>query len=338
MLYRIPCLALFVSMLVLLGAPIGLAEDTALLGAGPHQYEWVSGWMKTPDGNEIGNTHGAIAFDSAGNVYVNTDHKQAILVFRPDGTFVRALAPELTGGMHGMDIVREGDEEFLYATHTGQHAVVKMKLDGTIVWRIGTPEKSGVYKDPNHFRPTSVAVAPDGRFFVADGYGLSYVHLFDKNQKWIRTFGGPGTEPGKFRTPHGLWIDKRVDPPVLIVADRENHRLQKFDLEGNHLGVIEGFFRRPCKVHGRGSDLVVADLAGRVTILDGNDELVTHLGDNPDPGKRARNDVAKTEWVDGHFLSPHAAAWDAEGNLYVMDWNRHGRITKLKHVAPSGKQ
>ena len=90
--------------------------------------------------------------------------------------------------------------------------------------------------------------------------------------------------------------------------------------------------RRPCKIQQHGEFLVVPDLAGRVTILDGDNQLVTQLGDNPDPSLRAVNGVPRESWVDGEFLAPHSAAWDAHGNLYVMDWNALGRITKLRRI------
>jgi hypothetical protein len=95
---------------------------------------------------------------------------------------------------------------------------------------------------------------------------------------------------------------------------------------------VIGGLRRPCGVEQSGEYLVVPDLAGRVTILDGKNEVVVHLGENPDPAKWARNDVPPEEWQDGCFLAPHAAAWDAQGNLYVMDWSQFGRVTRLSRT------
>jgi hypothetical protein len=86
-------------------------------------------------------------------------------------------------------------------------------------------------------------------------------------------------------------------------------------------------------MHQRGNDLVIADLAGRVTIFDRNNKLITHLGDNPDPKKRANNGVPREQWTDGEFIAPHCARWDTQGDLYVMDWVAVGRVTKLKRVA-----
>jgi hypothetical protein len=78
--------------------------------------------------------------------------------------------------------------------------------------------------------------------------------------------------------------------------------------------------------------LAVADLAGRVTVLDRDGKVLTHLGDNPDPQLRAKNGVPRDRWRDGEFLAPHSVCADARGDLYVMDWNSLGRISKLRRI------
>ena len=63
-----------------------------------------------------------------------------------------------------------------------------------------------VYKNVSEYQPTNVAFAPDGGFYVGDGYGSHYIHQYDKDAKWVRTWGGPGKAPGKLSTPHGLCV------------------------------------------------------------------------------------------------------------------------------------
>jgi len=325
-----------ISLLLLTAATVATAPgspDPVRMGEGRHSYEWEADWGVLPEGLSLGNTHGCMAVDSKGRVFLNTDSENAVVIIGADGRFEKGWGKEWAGGLHGMTLVEENGQEFLYLTHTGRHEVAKTTLDGEVLWTIGWPEESGLYGGAGEYRPTGVAVAPDGRFFVADGYGKSYVHRYDAAGKYLGSFGGGGTEPGKMRTPHGIWIDMRGAEPSVLVADRENGRLQSFSLEGELLGVHTGQLRRPCNVDGHAGDLVVADLAGRVTILDAQNELVCHLGDNPDPGQRAQNGIQPDLWKPGVFISPHSACFDAEGNVYVMDWLRWGRVSKLRRVA-----
>jgi hypothetical protein len=301
-------------------------------GQGAHRYESVAGWCRLPDARPLGNTHGAIVIDRRGRVYFNTDTDRSIMVYEPDGRFVRSFAAAHPG-IHGMVLNVEDGEEYLYAAHLAGKQVVKLRLDGTVVWTLGVPRESGKYDDdPNAYNPTAVAVAPDGGFFVADGYGRNWIHQFTKDRAYVRSFGGPGDAPGQFRTCHGLALDTRGPEPRLIVCDRENRRLQRFDLEGNLVDVPVTGLRRPCSLSLAGEYTAVAELEGRVTILDQSFQPVAHLGDNPQRGQWANNGVKPAEWIEGVFTAPHACCFDDAGNLYVMDWNASGRISKLRRV------
>ncbi len=325
-----PLIAL--SLLTALGVASFRQQEQAApkLGTGDYTFAWVPGWAKLPESMGFGNTHGCIIVDSQDRIYVNTDTENAVMMFEADGTYLGSWGKELKGGLHGMAIVKEGDTEYLYLTHIGQSKVFKATLEGEILWSMGYPEESKLYEASNQFRPTSIAVGPNGDLYVADGYGRSYVHRYDKDRNYISSFGGGGTkEPGKMRTPHGIWLETTQGEPHLVVSDRGNQRLQRFDLEGKFIEVIEGHLRRPCHTHGYKDALVVADLDGRVTLLDRKGELLAHLGENPDPKLRGRNPVPPSAWRPGEFLAPHCANWDSEGNLYVMDWNATGRVNKL---------
>jgi hypothetical protein len=311
----------------------GKNEPAMVLGSGNHKYEWIRNWAQLPGQMSFGNTHGCIVVDRKNRIYVNTDSENAIMRFHSDGRYLDSRGAEFAGGLHGMTIVREDGTEYLYLAHHKKRQAIKTTLEGEVLWTVGYPEKSGLYDSDEKFRPTSVVVLPDNRFWVADGYGKSFIHIYDDDKRYVRSIGGKGTEPGQLQTPHGLWLDTRQEPPVIVVADRENHRLQLFDLEGEHLDIVAGDLRRPCNMHQHGDDLVVADLAGRVTVLDKNYKLITHLGDNPDPEKRAKNGIPREEWVDGLFISPHSACWDAQGDLYVMDWLALGRVSKLQRIS-----
>jgi hypothetical protein len=70
-----------------------------------------------------------------------------------------------------------------------------------------------------------------------------------------------------------------------------------------------------------------------MTIFDKDNKLITHLGDNPGVEKvPGYPNLAKETWDPYKFISPHSAAWDKKGDLYVVEWVNIGRITKLKNV------
>ena len=101
---------------------------------------------------------------------------------------------------------------------------------------------------------------------------------------------------------------------MIVVADREHHRLQYFTLDGkldhlvtnekSHENDDDGKLRRPCHFSQRGSEMLIPDLRGRVTILDKDNNVVAQLGDNPNVGQRANNGVPKDQTVPGAFLLP----------------------------------
>ena len=173
-----------------------------------------------------------------------------------------------------------------------------------------------------------------GDFYVADGYGSHYVHRYNAKGEYQSTFGGQGKDAGQLKTPHGIHCDTR-DPanPTIVVADRSNVRLQWFTLDGKFIKMVTDELRHPCHFDQQGTDLLVPDLMGRVTIFDKDNKLVTHLGDNPNTKQRRNNKTPKEELVAGNFCTPHGAIWDRAGNSYVAEWLPYGRVTKLRKVS-----
>jgi NHL repeat len=311
---------------------LGRRDGPVVLGTGAHTYEWVKGWAKLPEGMRFGNTHGAVVIDAQGRILMNTDTENAIMIFDPDGKFIKAWGKDWKGGTHGMGLSKEGKAEYVYLTHHSRHQFAKCTLDGEVVWVKDYPQEPGIYQKADEFKPTGVAIAPNGDFYVTDGYGKSWVHHYNAKAEYVRSWGGKGSEAGQLNQPHGIWVDTRAKTPQVVVADRANHRLQMFSLDGKHVGFVTEDLRLPSNMHQRGEDLVIADLAGRVTIIGKDNKVITHLGDNPDPDKRGKNPIPPEQWADGEFISPHCPRWDAQGNLYVAEWLSTGRITKLKRV------
>ena len=317
----------------------GLAVTSVVkAGSGENTYQSVANWCQMPEGREtLGSTHGGVVVDKQGLIYFSMDQgPEGILVYSADGKLVRSFADKFVG-MHGLCLNEENGEQFLYAAHLKGAQAVKMKLDGTVVWTIGVPTESGKYQKPGQYKPTGIAVGPNGHVYVADGYGQNWVHEFDENQKYVRSFGGKGKEPGQFQTCHGIALDTRGPKPLLLVCDRENRRLQHFDLDGKFVEIVAENLRRPCSVSFLGEKVAVAELEGRVAILDGSNKIVATLGDNPNQKQWANFNVPPQDWQEGIFNAPHGVAFDKDANIYVEDWNKSGRISKMEHVSAQAR-
>ncbi len=307
-----------------------------VVGSGEHEYEVIHDWGRLPVTCVLGNTHG-VAEDSQGRIYVkHTVGKgsacaDAILVFDAEGQLMSSWGGEFKGGAHGLHLAREGRNEFLYLTDPARHLVVKTTLDGDEIWRADASACLDLYPDGNQFRPTNVATAPDGTVFVADGYGANFIHRFDRAGNYQSTFGGTGDGPGNLNCPHGLMVDTRGAQPELIVADRGNRRLQYFDLDGRHLRFVKDELRAPCHFAERHGVLLIPDLESRVTLLDRNNRLLTHLGDGGH--YKGLREKTRDAFTPGRFIAPHGACFDHAGNIFVVEWVEVGRITKLRRLA-----
>lgn len=310
----------------------GKQDNKVVFGDGVHKYEWIPGWAKLPAGMKfVGSTHGNVQVDSKDRVYFNTDTENAVIIFEADGTFVKAWGKEFRGA-HGMKIAKEGDKEVLWLCSLGRSEVIKCTLDGEVLMTIGYPEMAGVYKNKGEYKPTGVAIAPNGDVYVGDGYGKSWLHQWNAKGEYVRSWDGTEREGGRFSTPHGVCMDLRGAEPRLIVADRGKSRLQVFTLEGKFVSEAKEGLRAPCTLNILGDDIIVPDLQGRITVLGKDNKLIAHLGENADPKKRGNFGVAPEDWKDGEFTAPHGACWDSKGDLYVEDWNKSGRINKMRRL------
>jgi len=311
-----------------------------IAGRGPHTYEALHDWGEIPHQTRLGNCHG-VQIDNNGLIYLHhTVHESsqsphATLVFDPDGKLVTSWGAEFRGGAHGFHLNEEDGEEFFYLCDINRCIVVKTTLAGEEVMRIGYPEESPAYQPDADgarpkWKPTNLAVTPNGDIYVADGYGSSYIVQYGKDGRYIRTFGGKGVEAGQLDCPHGIVCDNRPGEPRILAADRANNRLQYFTLEGKHLWFVGGV-KLPCHFDIRGEELLVPDLAARVTILDGDNDVAVHLGEGPEDF-RERRLKSREHFPPGQFVCPHGACFDADGNIFVAEWVEIGRFTKLRKV------
>ncbi len=313
-----------------------------VIGSGEFTYEVYHDWGVLPAGLKYGNTHG-VCEDSKGQIYIHhtvnatSDRHDTMVVFDHNGTFVRSWGSEFEGGAHGLHIRREGSDEFLYLCDTKRALVTKATTRGEVVWQFGYPKESAKYPVNSDgtpgikYSPTNIAIAPNGEFYVADGYGSSFINQYDKDAKYIRTFGGKGKDAGMLDCPHGLMVDTRGPSPLLLVADRSNKRLQTFSLDGTHLGFVEDF-PAPCHFSERHGVIVVPDLFARVTLIDRDNHVIEQLGDAGVDSWKAIRTGPRENFPVGKFVCPHSACFDHAGNIFVVEWVEVGRVTKLRKV------
>src|ERR1041385_1568667 len=237
-----------------------------------------------PGGHPLGPCHGGAVIDKAGNIYITTDTDRGMVIFSKEGKFLRTAGPS---HIHGLEIRNENGTEYIYGARPNHHEVVKLNLNGERLWAIEYPKEAEIFKDANGFKPCAVTVARDGSIFIADGYGSNYILKYDKNREFVKKFGGPGAEEGKFNTCHGIALDTRQGKPLLLVCNRNNNRVEYWDLEGNFVKVIQKNLRMPAAVHIRGEYAVFPELQGRVTVLDKEGSIAAQVGDNPNEKQRA---------------------------------------------------
>lgn len=303
-----------------------------LTGNGEWTYEVKSDWGMLPAGITFGGTHGAVAQDKAGNIYVSTQSETGIVVYNADGRMLNKIATSFPE-VHSIVHAEEGGIEYFYTTvqkGTPQEnwLFVKMKIDGTPVQKITAPSEAG-FKSPNEWRLTAAVPAPDGSIFIANGYGDSRIFHFDRNGNYLRSYSGKGTDPGLLNCSHGLALDMRYDQPLLLVCDRENRRLCHFDLDGNYVRTTTQHLRRPCQISFFGDYAIVSELEGRATILDRDNVPVAFLGDNPNRSEWANYDLDPKEIAPATFSAAHGCFVDRDADIYISDWNRTGRVKKL---------
>lgn len=329
------------------------ARTSSRVGAGDHQWELIHDWAQLPDQFSWQTTHN-VAVDEAGNLYViheghadKPDHP-SIFVFDPQGRYIRSFGQQFQGGGHGIEIRKEGNEEFIYvAAYLHLKTFAKLNMQGEVVWQQYAPMQSGVYRageDKNRknewgkdrFLPTNFAFLDDGGFLLADGYGSCYIHRYDAAGKWLSCFGGRGPGEGTFNTAHGIWIDRRPGrEPRIVVTDRAHHTLQYFTMDGKYLETIKGF-GLPANIDTWKDLMVVPELVARVSVFDAKNNVVAQLGSDVDriladkPKAIRRN---PSQWRDGRFVHPHDACFGSDGSIYVAEWVASGRVSKLQRVS-----
>lgn len=338
---------------ILLGTTRKADDANPVIGGGEHKYQCFHNWGELPADYAWQTTHN-VALDSQGLVYITHQGLKAanknmdtVMVFDPKGKFVRSFGKEWHGGGHGIEIRKEGSDEFIYLSNTWnpELKLVKLNMKGETVWKMGRPECEEYENPKAAYNPTNICWLPDGGFNVGDGYGSNYMLNFSKDAKLVKVFGGSGAKPGELRTPHGQWVDARGGDSKLVVCDRANARLQMFTLDGKLITATKPreVVLFPAHAKTRSDVLMVPDLHARVSLFDRQYMPLAHLGEDQAWREKVVSSLSTKgvtpiraqpkEWPAGKFVHPHDAAFDANGNIYVVEWVSTGRVTFLKKVA-----
>ncbi len=187
--------------------------------------------------------------------------------FDPSGKFIREIGQDSYGFVFA-HVVRVDRQDNIWVVDEGSNMVIKFDPEGRIVMTMGRkpealnvpgfggppppqpaapaggrgggegrggaaaapppPVGAGVPGD-NFNRPTDVAWDAAGNIYVADGYGNSRIAKFDRNGRYIKSWGSRGSAPGQFNIVHTMAIDAQGN---VYVGDRSNNRIQVFDGEG----------------------------------------------------------------------------------------------------------
>ncbi len=214
-------------------------DDAAQNQVASGGYQLVENWITAPE--DIGGVSG-VTVDDDGNIYAFRRNANNVWILDPAGKLVKEWGQDIAMWTHGIRVDHEG---YIWTVDGQGNQVKKWSPDASqLLMTLGMYDVGG--DGPDTFnRPTDVAVAPNGDFFVSDGYVNTRVAKFNKTGEFIMDWGEPGTEPGQFNTVHSIAIDSRNR---VLVADRENKRVQIFDFEGNfldqwtHLGAPYALF------------------------------------------------------------------------------------------------
>ena len=287
---------------------------SVIVGSGDFKYEALDRWEKLPEGVRLNETPG-VAVDAQDRVYAltrNTEHP--VMVFDRDGNFLRSFGQGVfSNRTHGILIAPDGS---VYCADDGTHTITRFNQDGELLMTIGTVGQPSERWGGDPFnRPTHAAVSPNtGNIFISDGYGNSRIHKYTPDGELILSWGSPGIDAGQFIRPHNLAVDAE---DRVYVADRESHRVQIFDADGNFVTMWNNIHRPDGMTIGPDGNIYIGELNGipgvddapglghRVSILSPQGDLLARFGD-PTEGEGP-----------GQFIAPHGIAVDSRGDIYV---------------------
>jgi len=279
------------------------------------------GRLETPDG-KVGDD------SDVGKDGVDFKWEHCILVVDANGNITEDWTQwdKMLRRPHAVYISPYDPEKRVWVVDDYRHSIFIFSNDGKrLLQTIGEPNVHAA-DDKHFYRPTFMAWLPDGTFFVADGYANTRVVKFDKNGKYLMTWGQAGkagrgappeTRPGYMNNVHGIAVDPMTRQ--VFVNDRQNHRVQVFDENGKYLREWS-FGPPPSDIH---LLIITADRylwaadrgTSKMLKYDLNGNFLYSWG----------------TWGDfpGGMWGVHGLSTDQEGNFYVAEVDS-GRAQKYK--------
>jgi sugar lactone lactonase YvrE len=303
----------------------------------PNPYRTIENWGKLPEGRTWGSTS-AVDIDRDGNIWVaercganscaGKSGVAPVLKFDPSGKLLKSFGEGMFVFPHHLLIDRAGN---VWVTD-GQgrdgkgHQVIKFDPDGKVLMTLGKAGVAGAGEDTFN-QPSAVAIAPNGDIFVADGHGgntNARIVKFNKEGRFIKTWGKKGTDPGDFDTPHALAFDSKGR---LFVGDRANNRIQIFDQDGKFLAQWTQFSRPSGLFIDRHDVLYVSDSESRE-----RDGYGHHPGWTRGIRIGTAADGKVTAYIPDTYATPEDSATsgsegvavDAAGNIYGAEVRQMG--------------
>lgn len=212
----------------------------------PNPFRTVRDWAQPPGGAKWAAVT-AVEAAPDGSMYVI--HRCAenscagrpeppILRFDKTGKLLQSFGEGIFVFPHGATVDGQGNlwiTDAQIANGKG-YQVFKFSPEGKVLMTLGKAGVAGA--EPGLFdEPTDVVVAPNGDIFITEGHsggtkGNDRVSKFSAAGKFIKSWGKTGSGTGELNAPHSIAMDSRGR---LLVADRNNNRIEIFDQDGRHL-------------------------------------------------------------------------------------------------------
>lgn len=288
------------------------------------KYELVKNWLDLPQGLILGNPTG-ISIDTNQNIVVfhrsdrewdffgsmpdkPIQNKTILIINKESGKLINSWGDNLFIMPHGLKV---DDKNNIWVTDVGLHQVFKFSYDGKPLLKLGEARVAG--NDSLHFdKPTDIAIAKDGSFYVSDGYGNSRVIKFSATGKYLFEWGKKGNKESEFNVPHGISLDAFNN---VYVADRENNRIQIFDSAGKFIKQFsENSFGAICAV--------VVDKSKLFAVDDFTFLKVKHRGSDAfilDTTNKVQTRFGRSGSYEGNTSWYHDLTVDKDENIYVGD-------------------